>query len=218
MPLINEPVSFSTEELAQIEQKVNSADYSHRNWSDDDLQSIRSKIRNHYREQQNGVCAFCKGPISLVSAQNAHVEHISPKSQRVDFMFEPKNLCVICADCNTIKRAQEVTNTEPQTIESLNERVQYPRASNSFKIVHPHIDEYDLHIIKKGLIYIDRSQKGHFTIGCCKLNRFFHQFEIDDSFVDDAQLNQMMTDYLESNSAIQKARILTELRNSLINM
>ena len=154
----------------------------------------------------------------MVSVANAHIEHISPKSKNFPFIFEAKNLCVICADCNTIKRAQEVIHEGIETIVRPDGRTRYPSSPNSFHIVHPHIDEYDEHIVKHGRIYVDKSTKGHFTIGCCKLNRFFHQFDVDDDFVDDEQLNQMMTNYLNSQSSLQRSSILQQLRDALINL
>lgn len=67
-------------------------------------------------------------------------------------------------------------------------RVRYPTASTSFRIVHPHIDDYEEHIIKANRVYVDLTPKGHYTIGICKLNRFFHHFGVCDEFINDARL------------------------------
>ena len=133
-------------------------------------------------------------------------------------MFEAKNLCVICADCNLIKRDQEVSNQIEDTLNNPERRSRYPRASSAFKIIHPHIDEYDEHIIHRGRIYIDRTDKGLFTISTCKLNRYFHQFGMDDESVNDVELREIMTSFLDSTSILEQARILNRLREILFSL
>jgi len=61
-------------------------------------------------------------------------------------------------------------------------------------IVHPHFDDYDDHIIKANRIYIDRTLKGHWTIGACALNRFYHTFGMCEELVEDLDLIQMEED------------------------
>ncbi|WP_442114327.1 HNH endonuclease [Pseudomonas sp. NUPR-001] len=183
---------------------------------------VRSYIREHYRNEQRGICAYCKNPISFNTAGNAHVEHIVPKSLHIDFIFEEKNLCVICADCNTIKRDQETLGSIPNTLapsRTQNTRRRYPRSSNAFLIVHPHFDEWDQHIIKFGVRYTDRSEKGAFTIKACKLNRFFHKnFDVDESFLDDSEIMGMMSKWIDSKSSMQKTEVLLKLADSLSKM
>ncbi|NDV92875.1 hypothetical protein GTH32_17040 [Alteromonas sp. 345S023] len=215
MPLINNIIVFTEDENLTIEDKIQSDSFSHCDWGGEDLQPIRSRIRRFYRNEQYGVCAYCKENVSLRSANNAHVEHIAPKSLYARFMFEPKNLCVICADCNEIKRNQEVINGVTDTFAS--NVIRYPRSSRAFKIVHPLFDDYDEHILKKGRVYIDKSAKGAFTIGVCKLNRFFHEFDVDEEFVNDEEIVHQMNEYIDSNSAVQKAGILNRLRDILFN-
>ncbi|MEE1982781.1 HNH endonuclease [Shewanella xiamenensis] len=216
MPLINNTIFFSEDDKALIEEKRQLGTSSHLDWGANELMPIRSKIRNFYRTEQRGICAYCKSDVSLRSASNAHIEHIAPKSLYLSFMFEPKNLCVICADCNEIKRNQEVLNEVVDTFSGKVNR--YPRSSSAFKIVHPLFDNYDEHILKKGRVYIDRSAKGAFTIGACKLNRYFHEFGVDDEFVNDEELVSQMNEYIGSQSTVQKAGILNRLRDMLFNL
>ncbi|WP_265169730.1 hypothetical protein [Pseudomonas solani] len=125
-------------------------------------------------------------PIASISANGANIEHIIPKSKKIEFIFEPKNLCVICPDCNEVKRSQEVTGDEPNPLKR--NAIQYPRTSGAFKIVHPHFDNYSEHIIHANRIYIDITPKGHWTIGACKLNRFYHRFGVCEELVEDVAL------------------------------
>ncbi|SDY80861.1 TIGR02646 family protein [Collimonas sp. OK242] len=215
MAMIDYPIRYSATTKAIIEAKQKDAEFQHQNWSDDDLTSVRHDIRHYYREIQRGTCAYCRGPLSLATAANCHVEHIAPKSLYKEHIFQPKNLCAICADCNTIKRAQEVIADVPDTVDSPQYRRTYPRSSSAFKIVHPHFDVWEEHILQFGKAYVDRSKKGCFTISACKLNRFFHNNGWEEEYMNDQKINQLMNDYLQSDSKVKAARILTQLRGLL---
>jgi len=184
MPIINVPVVLSDEAIAVIEEKVNMPGFSHVNWSDADLQSVRCEIRDYYRKVQRLACAYCQAPVSARSAAGAPVEHIVPKSQYLRFMFEPKNLCVICPDCNEYKSKREVL-TDPVMVA---DRTGYPTDRLAFRIMHPHYDVYDDNIIKSNRLYVECSDKGGYTIYICNLNRFYRKFGRCDEFVNDAAL------------------------------
>jgi len=185
MPKINKPIKFSADSLIVINEKKSSKNFNHTDWGHEDLEFIRAEIRNHYRTEQKLECVYCLEPIGVRAAQSAPIEHIVPKSQYLCFIFEPKNLCVVCADCNEYKGSNEVLFNPVITGGT---RVRYPTASKSFRIFHPHIDDYEEHILKVNRVYLDRTQKGHYTIGICKLNRFFHYFGMCDEFVNDAKI------------------------------
>ncbi|ASV37402.1 HNH endonuclease [Pseudomonas sp. NS1(2017)] len=192
MPIINDPVVLSGEALAIINEKIQQSGFSHKNWGDADLQSVRCEIRDYYREIQRLVCVYCQGPVAARSAVGAAVEHIVPKSQYLNFMFEPKNLCVVCPDCNEYKSKKEVF--DPVMVAP---RVNYPTVSKAFKIVHPHFDEYDDHIMRHNRVYVDCSDKGGYTIYICNLNRFFRKFGRCDEFVNDVALVQQSELFFE---------------------
>lgn len=218
MPLINKPVTCEAHHNTIIQRKKSSYGFNHSEWGCDELLEVRAHIRQHYRTEQRGVCAYCKNLISFQSASNAHVEHIAPKSLYLKFMFEPKNLCVVCADCNEIKRGQEVFKA-PDTLKPLAQgvaRQQYPRSSGAFLIVHPHFDNWDEHLMRFGHRYTDKSEKGAFTILTCKLNRYFHQnFGETEELVDDDVLERQMRAFIESKSSLDRARILESLREDM---
>lgn len=214
MPLINTAFTFETNLKKVLNNKLKDPTFSHTNWGDEEFSDLRSSIRNHYRSHQNAICAYCKSQVSLVSASNAHIEHIVPKATHLKFIFEPKNLCVICADCNTIKRNQETTSDIKNPLVNANRR--YPRSSEAFKIVHPHFDNYDEHIAIRGKIYIDITPKGNFTIGACKLNRYFQKFGFEDDFIDDAILFELFQKIMSSKSSAEKSQLLDELKTILI--
>ena len=158
---------------------------------------------------------YCKRDVSLQSASNSHVEHILPKSRYFKFIFEPKNLCVICADCNEIKREQEALDFNDELLKS-KEITLYPRSSKAFLIVHPHFDNYDEHIkILIGGHYLDLSPKGNKTIGICKLNRILHNFGWPDEPSTLEDMLQTAEKILKNDDPLAKIRLLQHLAKQM---
>lgn len=215
---IDTPAVYSSTLKALVEGKLKDTNFTHKSWGEDDLLSFRSMVRAHYRSIQKGNCAFCKGPVSLQSAANCHIEHIVPKSRRREFIFEPKNLCVICADCNEIKRSQETEAKIPDTLSKGDKAKLYPRSSNAFLIVHPHFDEWDQHVIKFGELYVDLSDKGSFTIGACVLNRKLREFGWEAVITDEASLRIAAETWLNATDSILAARSLQIMKRLLITI
>jgi 5-methylcytosine-specific restriction endonuclease McrA len=215
---INSPVTYTKPVVAFLKNKLEDTTFTHKNWSEDDLQDYRRLIREYYRTVQNGSCAFCKAPVSLRSAANCHIEHIVPKSKRREFIFEPKNLCVICADCNEIKRSQETEATIPDTLTNGGKAKLYPRSSKAFLIVHPHFDVWDDHVIKFGKLYVDLSDKGAFTIGACVLNRELRKFGWEVVVTDEAALRDAATKWLNAKDNITAARFLQVMKRLLVTV
>lgn len=212
---INSCVVLSKKAETIIELKLQS-NFSHTSWSNEDLSEIRKEIRDFYKYQQKGICSYCKQPVSIVSALNCHVEHIVPKSLHIEFIFTPKNLCVICADCNEIKRSQETLGEIPETMNNADSRKRYPTSSNAFKIVHPHFDNYDEHILIVNGCYIDRgSKKGNFTIGACNLNRKLTAFGWEPEIVNDEKLISEMSAYIEEKDFQKRVKHLTKIKEQL---
>lgn len=215
MPDILNPFAFSLEQSQFLLKKfpLGCKDYS--GWGDDDMQEIRTDLREYYRIAQNGKCAYCKNDISLRSASNAQVEHIVPKSKYPEFIIVPKNLCVICSDCNEIKRNQEILNEVPTVTTRITIK-RYPTASSAFKIIHPHYDNFEDHIFEINGFYLDKSKKGGYTILYCNLNRKLQKLGYENPIFSDIELMELMTQYLKEKEAIKKSYILTRLKKMLI--
>ena len=215
MPDIENQISFTTEVKKVLREKLKDTNFKYTDWSDSSLEETRQLIRDFYRNEQNGKCAYCKAGVSLQSANNAHVEHILPKSKHLKFIFEPKNLCVICADCNEIKREKEALGS-PDKVLKKNEISLYPRSSKAFIIVHPHFDNYHEHIrILVGGEYVDRTPKGHVTIGMCKLNRFFHKFGWPDEPSTLQDMLKTAEEMLKSNDPLSQVKLLKQLAKQI---
>lgn len=195
MPDIMESIVLSEDSLKAIEDTIAVPTYTFRDWSSDLLKGVRSEIRNFYRTQQKARCAYCRNVITK-SASGCHVEHIVPKSKYTEFMFTPKNLCVICPDCNEIKREKEVSNNLEEMLKK--EPKRYPHSSSAFLIYHPHFDDYEDHIIQIDGYYIDRTDKGATTIKMCTLNRRVREFGFEPSLVSSPKQLELMYRILNS--------------------
>jgi len=199
---ISVPVTFSSDLKKLIQGKHKDPSFSHDNWGDLDLLPVRKFVRNHYRPLQSKVCYFCKNSLSKKSAMNCQVEHLIPKSTHPQFIFTPKNLCLICCDCNESKGSLPITKASAKL-------KGYPRSSNPFKIVHPHFDKYDEYIYKTSSGHFtglddDKARKGSYTIYVCGLNK-----DIDDlggPDIDHSEMNEFlaMARHLSSNKSDEK--------------
>lgn len=214
MAKILTPISYSEEADILIQNyDLNTIDVNI--WNTEELFGLRIEIRNYYRKEQNAICSFCRQPVSSVYASNCHIEHIAPKSLYPQFIFEPRNLCVICADCNQIKRNQETIRETPDTIKNTY-KTKYPDKSEDFHIVHPHYDDYDKHIQVINGYYIDKdSKKGNFTIGACRLNRKLSIIGWEPEVVEEEELMNDFETYKEEVNPIRKGKILENIKQKL---
>ena len=74
-------------------------------WDGDEkaLVSVKKEIKDHYLHVQDYRCAYCRQRMEVKHNGMWDTEHIINKDEYPAFMFEPRNLCVCCKDCNTIK-------------------------------------------------------------------------------------------------------------------
>ncbi len=190
--------------------------FDHKIWDTEDLEELRKEIRDFYRIEQKAICSYCRQVISIVYPTNAHIEHIAPKSIHPEYIFEAKNLCVICSDCNQIKRDQETLGEIPETMTNASNRRRYPSSSNAFKIVHPHFDNYDDHILIINGCYIDKgSKKGNFTIGACNLNRKLAVFGWEPNIIDDEKITNEMNSFIDETDPEKRKKHLGNIKKQL---
>ncbi len=180
MPAINNSVVFSELNAKKIKAIKKEPGYSHARWKDDDLEEIRREVRDFYRVEQRLNCVYCLNAVTARSALGAHIEHIVSKSQYPQFMFEPKNLCVACPDCNEYKSQREAFADAAMRT---NPRRKYPTDIKQYRIYHPHFDEYGKNILKAGHLYFEVSPAGGYTIYICNLNRFSQQFGVSEELI-----------------------------------
>jgi uncharacterized protein (TIGR02646 family) len=189
--------------------------FDHKIWDTEALEELRKEIRDFYRTEQKAICSYCRQVISIVYPMNAHIEHIAPKSLHPEYIFEAKNLCVVCSDCNQIKRDQETINEIPDTIKK-KYKTKYPDKTDDFFIVHPHFDDYDKHILIINGFYIDNdSKKGNFTIGACRLNRKLSITGWEPEVVEETEIIEDFTEYIEEKNTLKKGKILENIKRKL---
>ncbi len=99
MPDISPPINLAQyAELISINPHDNGED-----WSLGCYANLKASIKEHYSILQEDVCFYCK--INLRHAGYSEpTEHIVPKSDKPQWMFEPRNLALSCIPCNTKKR------------------------------------------------------------------------------------------------------------------
>lgn len=179
-------------------------------WNDmenQEINSFRKAVRTYYLSEQKNTCFYCKQYIFSKNGLHWQVEHILPKSLFPQFLFEPKNLIIICPDCNGPKGNQ---NTHVNGLSACSQK-NYPRSSGRFTIIHPFFDQYQEHIHKipaKHCDYPDHyflrglTPKGKATVKMCDLNRFYQDFagykdmtgkqvESLDQFIEDKEINSL---------------------------
>jgi len=185
MAMIEHPIAFSEEAQQLIAATVARPDFSHALWDSEELLPLRREIRSFYRRAQNLNCPYCLDPVGAEQAMAAHVEHIASKSIYPRYMFEPRNLCVVCPECNVAKLDREVL-AAPLVVGRIRQR--YPERSEDFRIVHPHLDTYSTHIKRAKFLYFDLTPKGAYTIYVCHLGRYLHTVGMTEALFNDLAL------------------------------
>ena len=161
------PIAYPDDLQALIKTKITSPNLSNKTWEDDDLADLKKYIKSYYLKAQNHTCPYCLQQFKSNHGRYWDIEHIISRDQTVEFMFEPLNLCMSCIDCNKEKSNSKTTKSTA--------KVRYPKKSDMFTIVHPHLDVYTDNIvpIEIGLFYYPKGSKGRKTIDNCGLNRFY---------------------------------------------
>ena len=215
---IDNPVKLTPQLQQLVDAKRADPAFSFKCWGDEDLAPVRSFIRAYYRQVQRGKCAYCRRLLSGTSAANCNVEHLLSKSLYPAFIFEPKNLCAVCAECNNVKKAREVHNGP---VDALNKAkaIRYPKTGASFKVVHPHFDVYEDHIlVLKKKFYVSMSPKGSFTIDTCDLNAEVRKYGWKRDFIDEKAARSAAKRLLASTSSQESAAAMLELQDVILDV
>lgn len=149
------------------EEKIELASCGHpeaEHWKKSCLKDFKDHVKEYYSDKQNNRCVYCRMEVSLATGFY-HIEHIAPKSLYPRWMYEPKNLCLACPNCNSAKNATDIL-VRNKTNKEL------PSISEDYLIVNPYLDKYFDHIeIIDGLLYHGLTRKGIKTIEVCHLTR-----------------------------------------------
>lgn len=187
-------VKYLGKDMALVAEFNRLQDKSSSKWEDEKYSNVRKTIKDHYLKEQDYTCCFCKQRIVVKSNRAWDIEHIIPKSTHPAFMFEPKNLCASCPDCNNEKRNKGVLDRD--------NRVRFPVVSTAYKIVHPHFDKYEEHltVLVEGKLYGYKTTKGKLTYRIYGLDRFMEDAGRDTSAESGSKVQQLMKSALVSPS------------------
>lgn len=209
--MIRSPIVYTEDEIKLIQQKEASPDFNSSTWTDDDISTLKNRIKSYYISEQNNICPYCKQIISSTNGRMWDIEHVIPRSSGKNFMFEPVNLCVSCIDCNNNKSNKKVTNSQAL--------VNLPRNSGQYMIIHPHIDEYNdfILVVKAGLYYVALGEKGRKTIEICGLNRFYQFSNYDPIIETDDRIMMLSNCLVNCNDENQKKALRNDIASICIN-
>lgn len=132
---LNTPIEFTWDEQNTIRTIMNTKQGGNERWDDNRARSIKNRICVHGLQEQKCCCAYCE---SLLRKGGVQIEHISPKSSTPDFVFEPDNLVISCDCCNS----PAIKGHKPIIEGGVEPVYRY----NTFRIVHPRLDNPDDHI------------------------------------------------------------------------
>ncbi len=158
---INNPVDLA----AYADTITNNPHSEGENWSLGCYGGLKNHVKRHYADLQEDICVYCRIDVNY-GGYGEPIEHIVPKSDKPEWMFEPRNLALSCYPCNTKKKAD---NTLSATgLASVN----YPISSDDFTIYHPHFDTWTAHIdVYYEFFLKPKTDKGRETFEVCQLYR-----------------------------------------------
>lgn len=160
---------------------------NHLLWSDgkykhkDLVTKFRQEVKDHYYWRQRRMCCYCSMELPP-NARTYDAEHILDKLGFPEFMFHPENLAVACVLCNTHKSAKSVLSDDarPSSI---------PTKKDDYKIVHPHLDEWNHHLRFDDIgriVPVEDSAKGVATITICVMDGI-NFLRLSDKFAPDSR-------------------------------
>lgn len=135
-------------------------------WTNDIYEFIKTDIKRQYLLDQNDRCCYCRTSIEP-DGNYEPLEHIVAKSDKPEWMFEPRNLAASCDPCNNPKNAINVL------VDNYNSP-KFPNNSNQFKIFNPHFDSWGDHFKIENEIFLvcKNTEKAKFTYKHCHLWRY----------------------------------------------
>jgi 5-methylcytosine-specific restriction endonuclease McrA len=168
------------------------------------LTKLKERIKNHYLHAQDYTCPYCRQRIVVEHNGAWDAEHVIPKDKYPEFMFEAKNLCIACKDCNGEKWNDDVLRNKGRTT--------FPTKDTDYLISHPHFDNYEnnIKVIVLGLFYLPKNDKGRKTVEVCGLLRFLYQLAGYKSGSKDVDklMQELTSELISSNDGQQRLYLL----------
>lgn len=215
--IVAAPVQYKDADLLKITEfdKMPAQEKLGAYWdAKDDMQlvAVKKTIKDYYLKVQEFKCAYCRQHIEVSHNAAWDTDHIISKDTHPQFMFEPRNLCVSCKDCNGLKSAKAVLRNP--------KRKRFPTEGSDYNFVHPHFHRYSDHIrvVKLAALYLPRTVLGVKLIEVCGLLRFVLKFADYDyaGQEDSTVLLDLATELQNSKSSTEQVTIMN-IMSSLLN-
>lgn len=205
-------IVYSGEAKKKVDEFNAQKDFCQSYWektNDGLLSSLKKSIKDHYLIVQDYTCAYCQQRMEVAHNGAWDAEHIVPKATHPKFMFEPKNLCISCKDCNLSKTDKNVLKNK--------DRKTFPVESSDYKICHPHFDDYNEHItiLSVAGFYLPRTEKGRELVEMCGLLRFLYKFSSFESVSVDIKIRmgKLHALLMETTSPLEEGFILSSIED-----
>jgi hypothetical protein len=149
-------------------------------------------------------CCYCS--FELQSHQwTFDAEHILDKDTYPEYMFELANIAAACKLCNGAKSNKSISSSGDRFYE-----ISYQ--SHDYSIVHPHLDEWHVHLTIDGIGRIwpvQNSAKGARTIEVCGISglnaiRLADKFSVKER----AQVERFLRRFMETGDVLKKRKLL----------
>jgi len=132
------PFKLSSEDELLIEECINAG---HKSWEDTRLDSLKSRIKEHFKTKQKNVCCYCSRNIYGEFNMVLDIEHILPKHKYTKYMFSIENLALSCKRCNLNIKGQK-TDFLIDSFSSSKE----PFEKENYLFIHPNFDVFKDHL------------------------------------------------------------------------
>jgi len=126
------------------------------------IRRFKKEIKDYYFVHQSRRCCYCSFELQDNHA-TFDAEHIIDKKTYPQLMFDPQNLAASCKRCNNCKK---IKSPLIDVLAVVGDNI--PLDPASYRIVHPHLDEWSQHLYFDGFDRIKASdEKGQATIEVC---------------------------------------------------
>ncbi|RMT90955.1 hypothetical protein ALP39_200519 [Pseudomonas marginalis pv. marginalis] len=102
------------------------------------IKDFRKEIKSHYWHIQGRRCCYCSKELDAHQG-SFDAEHILPKVNFPQFMFEFINLAIGCKTCNSRKSDKDIHK-------GVTNLTEVPLDTAYYSIIHPHFDEWTDHL------------------------------------------------------------------------
>lgn len=173
------------------------------------IAAFRAEVKRHYYFGQLRMCCYCSKTLDEHQA-TFDAEHILDKDTYPQFMFEPENLAAACKTCNGAKSNKRVLHDVAPV-------AAIPAESASYVIVHPHLDDWEVHLAYDGIGRVipkeSDSPKGRMTIQICGIN-YLNSARLADHFYpgNNESAQRALEGYYRVKSITWKRKYLKILR------